>query len=391
MKILVVLSRIPYPLDKGDKLRAFHQIKELSKNNEVYVFCLNGSPVHPKSKDIILSFEKKILISSFNFLDSSLGVIASFFDGTPFQVGYFSHKKNIKELKAFCKEVNPDIIYYQFVRTAKYAIEGYPKVLDYQDALSVNMRGRALKSSFLKRYFFNIEAKRLEKYEAKMFDIFQKLTIIVEADKKAIKHPLQKEIAVIPNGVDESYFNYSKPQEKEFDLIFSGAMSYPPNIDAANFLAKQIMPLVWEKLPDTKLVIAGVNPSLSVQKLKSRNIVVTGWVEDMKEYYAKSKIFIAPMQIGTGLQNKLLEAMAMGLPCISSPLANDALRATHNENILIAQSPKEYANQIIDLLQNKEKANLLAEKGNNFVKENYCWASYCNKLEEVLKEVALTK
>jgi len=108
----------------------------------------------------------------------------------------------------------------------------------------------------------------------------------------------------------------------------------------------------------------------------------------MKEYYAKSKIFVAPMQIGTGLQNKLLEAMAMNLPCISSPLANEALGATHNENILIASSPKEYANSIINLLQNPSLADQIAQKGNNFVRENYRWETYGSQLESILKQVA---
>lgn len=388
MKILVVLSRIPYPLDKGDKLRAFYQIKELAKNNDVYLFCLNNSAINPKAETILLSFVKKICIGQFNKFDSILGMTKSLFDGTPFQTGYFSHRKNIEKLNYFCNEVNPDVVYYQFVRTAKYSNINYPKVLDFQDALSTNMKRRASKSGFLQKCLFNIEAKRLQKYEAKMFDIFNKLTIIVETDKKEIKHPSQDEITVISNGVDDSYFNYKSNKNKEFDIIFSGGMSYAPNSVAAIFLATEIMPLVWEKLANTKLVIAGANPTTSVQSLSSENIKVTGWVDDMKEYYAKSKIFVAPMQIGTGLQNKLLEAMAMNLPCISSPLANEALGATHNENILIASSPKEYADSIINLLQNPSLANEIAQKGNNFVKENYRWETYGSQLESILKQVA---
>lgn len=388
MKILVVLSRIPYPLDKGDKLRAFYQIKELAKNNDVYLFCLNNSTINPKAETILLSFVKKICIGQFNKFDSILGMTKSLFDGTPFQTGYFSHKKNIKMLNSFCEKVNPDVVYYQFVRTAKYSNINYPKVLDFQDALSTNMKRRASKSSFLLKCLFNIEAKRLQKYEAKMFNIFNKLTIIVQTDKKEIKHPSQDEITVISNGVDDSYFNYKSNKNKEFDIIFSGGMSYAPNSVAAIFLATEIMPLVWEKLPNTKLVIAGANPTSSVQSLNSENIKVTGWVEDMKEYYAKSKIFVAPMQIGTGLQNKLLEAMAMNLPCISSPLANEALGATHNENILISSSPKEYADSIINLLQNPSLADQIAQKGNNFVRENYRWETYGSQLESILKQVA---
>jgi len=389
MKILVVLSRLPYPLDKGDKLRAFYQIKELSKNNEVYLFCLNGSQIHTKAKEILSAFTKDIYIAEFNKIDGLIGIAKSFFDGTPFQTGYYSHSKNIKAFKDYCKKIKPDVIFNQFVRTAKYTCDNTPKVLDYQDALSANMEGRASKSKFIKKFLFTLEATRLRKYEAKMFDIFDKLTIIVEADKKEIRHPRQEDIIVLPNGVDNSYFDYNTPQKKEFDIIFSGGMSYSPNIVAANYLGKEIMPLVWDKLPNAKLVIAGANPSSSVKNLANENIMVTGWVDDMKEYYAKSKIFIAPMQIGTGLQNKLLEAMAMNLPCITSTLANEALGATPNENILIANTPQENANQIISLLTNKEKANSIAEKGNQFVKQNYRWETYGNLLEKIFKEATI--
>ena len=387
MKILVVLSRLPYPLDKGDKLRAFHQIKELSKHNEVYLFCLNDSPIHPLSMEVLSSFIKDIHIANFNKLDGLIGLTTSFFDGTPFQTGYYSHLRNIKAFKEYCNKIKPDVLFYQFVRTAKYSCVDYPKVLDYQDALSANMEGRALKSKFIKKLIFSLEAKRLRKYEAKMFDIYDKLTIIVEADKKEIRHPRQEEIIVIPNGVDNSYFEYKTPKEKEFDIIFSGGMSYAPNVVAANYLGKEIMPLVWKKLPNAKLVIAGANPASTVKNLESDNIKVTGWVDDMKEYYGKSKIFIAPMQIGTGLQNKLLEAMAMDLPCITSTLANEALGAKPNENILIANTPQENANQIISLLTNSQLAQNIAKSGNDFVKTNYRWETYGKLLENILKEV----
>jgi glycosyltransferase involved in cell wall biosynthesis len=386
MKILVVLSRLPYPLDKGDKLRAFHQIKELSKNNEVYLFCLNNSPIHPLSMEVLSSFIKDIHVANFNKIDGLIGLATSFFDGTPFQTGYYSHSRNIKAFKEYCNKIKPDVLFYQFVRTAKYSCVNYPKVLDYQDALSANMEGRALKSKYIKKFLFNLEAKRLRKYEAKMFDIYDKLTIIVQADKKEIKHPRQEEIIVLPNGVDNSYFEYKAPQEKEFDIIFSGGMSYAPNVVAANYLGKEIMPLVWKQLPNAKLVIAGANPSSTVKNLESENIKVTGWVDDMKEYYGKSKIFIAPMQIGTGLQNKLLEAMAMNLPCITSTLANEALVANPNENILIANTPQENANQIISLLTNSQLANNIAKSGNDFVKINYRWETYGKLLENVLKQ-----
>jgi glycosyltransferase involved in cell wall biosynthesis len=169
--------------------------------------------------------------------------------------------------------------------------------------------------------------------------------------------------------------------EKEFDLVFTGNMGYPPNINAAEFLAGKILPLVLKDRPDTQLLIAGASPHLRVSVLKSDNVTVTGWVPDMRECYAASRIFIAPMQIGTGLQNKLLEAMAMEIPCITSGLANQALQAKPGEEILIATSPEEYAAEILKLLNNPGEAGRIAKNGYEYVKNNFSWEAETARIE----------
>jgi len=161
-------------------------------------------------------------------------------------------------------------------------------------------------------------------------------------------------------------------------------MAYPPNVDSVIYLVNNIMPLVWKKRPNIKLVIVGAQPSVKVLKLRSDKVIVTGWVEDISEYYSKSKIFIAPMQIGTGLQNKLLEAMAMKLPCITSELANNALGATHNENILSGNNKDEYTQHIIKLMEDANLQKEIAQKGYQFVKENYTWEGSTSILEKLI-------
>jgi glycosyltransferase involved in cell wall biosynthesis len=123
-----------------------------------------------------------------------------------------------------------------------------------------------------------------------------------------------------------------------------------------------------------------------VSVLKSENIDVSGWVSDMRECYARAKIFIAPMQIGTGLQNKLLEAMAMQIPCITSPLANQALQAKENEEILIATTPEEYANHILFLLDHPDKAAKIAKAGYEYTLKNFSWEAETDKIEALLKK-----
>lgn len=384
MKIAVVLTRIPFPLMKGDKLRAYYQIKELAKQHEVYLFCLNYKDEEKKAKEELLKYCKAVHIERLNVFSSLLRVCLSIFTFLPFQTAYYNSKRAKKNFKSFVKKNKIEICYFQFVRLAPFAKKiNTKKVLDFQDTLSMNMKRRADNSGLLEKILFTIEAKRLARYESKVFNIFDALTIITQADRELLQSPRKNEVYIIPNGVAETYFTYPQPKEKPFDVLFSGAMSYAPNIDAAEYLIKEIMPLVWEKKPDVKIVIAGGGSPSWLEKLANERIIMPGWVEDMKEYYSQTKLFIAPMRIGTGLQNKLLEAMAMNVPCITSSLANQALRAKDKEEILIANNAREYADYIIKMLDNKELSQNIAQAGKDYVFNEYSWQNSCEKLSSI--------
>lgn len=389
MKILVFLTRFPYPLNKGDKLRAFYQIKELSKANDIYLFSLTDKEPKEEDKKILTNYCKDIHIEKLSWLSRLFSVFVNLFTYLPLQTAFFTTKRAKKHFLKYYYNVKPESSYFQFVRSAEYAklIKSY-KVLDYQDCLSMNMLRRSEISSFFVKRIFLLEAKRLRNYEKQMFSLFDKLTIITQTDRDFIFSERKDEIQIIENGVDESFFDYKVLKDKRFDIIFSGNMSYKPNGVAADFLVNKIMPLVWQKRPQTNLVIAGSNPTSTIKNYAKdypQKIFVTGWVDDMREYYAYSKIFIAPMQIGTGLQNKLLEAMAMRLPCITTPLANNALKSLPNKQILVGDTAKELADNIIKLLEDDSFAEEVASNGNDFIRQNYSWQSSCEKLQGILQ------
>lgn len=387
MKIFVLLSRFPYPLEKGDKLRAFHQIKELSKKHEIILCALSDEKVSKESMDILSEYCAEIKVIRlykwkvyFNLVKGLL------FSNQSLQVAYFYSKKAQKLIDEFLKEYQPNHIYCQLIRVTEYVRESdIPKTLDYMDALARGMERRVEEAPFYLRWFLKLETTRLKRYEHFIFEDFDYTTIISEQDKNLIVNIKNDRIVVVPNGVD--YQTYKKQElQKEYDLIFTGNMAYPPNVDSVVYLASEIMPLVWKDNPDIRLVIVGAKPSPKVQKLKNNKVIVTGWVDDISEYYAKSKVFVAPMQIGTGLQNKLLEAMAMNLPCITSNLANNALNAEPNKSVLIGENPNDYANHIVQLLQNKDLYQTIAKNGHEFVKQNYTWQGSTSILEQLISK-----
>ena len=388
MKIFVLLPRIPYPLEKGDKLRAFNQIKQLAKHNEIILCALNDCP-KVSEQDAFHALQP--YCQSINFIKISkpqilLGLVRAFFKGLPMQCGYFYNRKAAKKINALLAKHKPEMLYCQLLRTAEYIRhKDLPKAIDYQDIFSYGMKRRADIASFITRPVFNMEYRRLKRFEAITFDDFDVKTIISEPDRALFPHEKRDEILIVPNGVDHDYF---KPQEseKKYDLVFTGNMSYPPNVNAVEYLTHEILPIVWKTLPETILYIAGATPDPKVKKAACDKIIVSGWLDDIRTAYTQSRVFIAPMRIGTGLQNKLLEAMSMRLPTITSPLANASLGAKLDDEILIGSNAQEMAQHIITLLTDKEKADRIAQAGFDFTNRVYDWGKATGILEDACKD-----
>jgi sugar transferase (PEP-CTERM/EpsH1 system associated) len=384
MKIFVLLSRFPYPLEKGDKLRAYNQVKQLSKNHEIHLCAISDINVDKKYRNALDPFCKSVTIINIRKPGIALNILKAFINGKPLQTGYFYDRKAQQKIDILIEKIKPDHIFCQLIRVSEYIKnKNIPKTIDYQDVFSKGVERRSQTASFYLKPVLKSEYKRLLKYENEVFDLFDNKTIISIPDRDLIPHNDKDKIAVVINGVDTDFFKPIK-MEKEYDLVFTGNMGYPPNVNASLYLVKEILPLVRKQKPEITLTLAGASPHPDVKALESNNIHVTGWVEDIREYYAKARIFIAPMQIGTGLQNKLLEAMAMKIPSITSPLANQALEAEPGKEILVGDSPEEFADYIIKLLDDKKLSEKLADNGFSFVQNNYNWESATEKLEKII-------
>lgn len=385
MKLFFLLPRVPYPTEKGDKLRAFNQLKQLSRYHEIILCALNDNVLHEDAVEVLSRYAKAVHIIPIPKTQVLLNLLRTIFTDKPLQVGYFYNRQTALRIHGLIGHYKPDHIFCQLVRVAEY-VKDIPikKTLDYQDVFSKGIERRLETSPFYIKPFLRMEYRRMLKYEHEIFSVFDHRIIISYPDRELIPHPDRDKIVVVRNGVDIEFFRPLE-RKKEFDLVFTGNMGYPPNINAAEYLAMKVLPLVLKQKPDVTLLIGGANPHLRVSALKSMNIEISGWVPDMRECYATARIFIAPMQIGTGLQNKLLEAMAMQVPCITSPLANQALQARENEEIYIARTPQEYAQKIIYLLDHPAEAQKVAMNGYHYVHRNYSWEKETNKLNALIK------
>lgn len=374
-KILFITSRFPYPLNKGDKLRVYFQLKYLAEGNEVHLIAINESKVSDKHLEALSPFCKSIHIFVLPLHKRIIQLLFSPFKKIPLQVAFFYDNRIKKKIERLADEIKPDYIHCHLIRTTEYVkdISKTPKSLDFMDAFAKGMEKRQMiEPNFFKRILFTYEKNQLYGYEAKVFRFIDKFCIISNQDKKSIQSSRANEINVIPNGVDFESF-YPKTQEKTYDILFMGNLGYPPNIAAIQFLSNEIIPLVKKYKPNIKLLIAGINAPKYIKKLKSENIDIIEKFENISDSIAISKIMLAPMKISIGLQNKILQAMAMKTPCIVSTLSNNAINAPNNKAIIEANTAVDFSKEIMELLNNEKKAVEIGQEGYKFVKEHYSW------------------
>ncbi len=326
MKLLMTLSRIPYPLEKGDKLRAYHQIKcFLEQGVDLSVVCFHFEKLNQDQEQHLRSLGGKWYFIQLEKWRVPLQFLRLLWTKLPLQVILFYNKKAHQQFKIILQSNQPDHIFAQLIRTTEYVKEEttFDKTLDYMDAFSSGLKRRAEHSKWYERWLFDWESERVKQYEQGVSHYFDHHVIISQPD--AAHLAISQPIRVVSNGVDESFIHSSLSNARRKSVVFTGNMSYAPNVEAAIRLGKFIMPLVWRNCPEIQLIIAGADPHKSIiHQLKDKRIQITGWLPDIKEAYAQGSVFCAPMNMGSGMQNKIIEALAIGHSVICSPLVAKA-------------------------------------------------------------------
>ena len=370
LKILFLTSRFPYPLEKGDKLRAYYQIREISKDHDVYLISIVDDDPSKSDLEKIRPLVKELHIIRIASLERIISLIKAFSTGIPYQIAWFYSAKIHQIIQDLTANIQPDHIFCQLTRMAEYCKDiPVTKTLDYMDSFGIGMKRRANVAKGFSKYIYNMEASRMIRYEATIADKFDHLTIISEQDKAQFSFPKASDIHILHNGIDPSFFEF-ETQSKEVDIVFVGNMGYLPNIEAAEFLVNNILPKCGQSVT---ILLAGTSPAPRVKALQSDKVSITGWIEDIRVAYGQANIFVAPLWSGTGQQNKILEAMAMGIPCITTTVVNNAIGAKDGEEILLADDEAQFAEKIDLLLNNDHLRSQISQNAKIFVKQNFDW------------------
>lgn len=371
-KILVICSRIPYPLIGGDKIRMFNSLKLLSEKYSVDLLFINNE----KTKSEYINELKKYCDNVYNFDFMKIKFIMNtlkgiFINKNPLQVNYYYFNK----VKTFIEKnySKYDTIYCNHIRTTEY-IRKYNKIIrivDFVDSIAMNYEKAEKNSSGLWKIIYKIENKRLKKYEMKISNEFDKSIIISKIDKNYIvSQGGNTSINVVNNYINIDEENERCPVEKD-SLCFVGKMNYEPNINAVKYFVNNIFYNLREKKKKLKFYIVGAQPVETVKKLEKENkVIVTGFVNDPKEYVVKSELFIAPMVSGAGVQNKIIEAMAIGKCVVTTRIGAEGLENLEGNELVICNSEKEFIDKIIYLLDNPNEKNKIGKNAKYYIQNN---------------------
>lgn len=380
----MLCSRFPYPLEKGDKLRIFHQIEGLSTVSDVTLIALTEKKVSSAHRKVVEAMVKECHIIRIPKIKRNWSIVKAVNSGLPLSIAHYYSESAATQIEAIIQKIQPDHIYCQLTRMSEYVrhIKGIPKTIDYMDAFAVSMRKRAEIGDGISKWVYRLEAERLKKYEAEVYGDFDHHTIISEQDRVALELPENAHVDVIPNGVDTNFFTPDvKKTKAKYDIGFIGNMGYLPNIQAAEYLVQNILPQLSSK---TTILLGGARPHPRVKQLSSDRVTVSGWMEDIRDAYAACRIVVAPIWSGTGQQNKILESMAMGIPCVTTPPVHKAIGGKHREHLMIAEDGEAFIACIQELLENQLLYEHISQEGLTFVRENYSWENSHQLLNQVL-------
>jgi sugar transferase (PEP-CTERM/EpsH1 system associated) len=390
VRILMLAHRIPYPPHTGDKVRAYHVARHLARRHEVILGCLVDDPADWPGVEVLrreLGAVDVAFLSKTRRLLRGIGTLAA---GGALTVGYFASG----ELRARVRErlrSGIDLVYVSASSVAPYVggYSGAPIVMDYVDIDSDKFTQYGARSRGPVGLLYRLEGRRLQHYEGEIARRAALCLLATVAEERLLRSfaPWAKS-AVMPNGVD---LDEHKPIEMEAPtptLMFTGAMDYRPNIDAVEHFCADIFPLVRQAVPDARFLIVGLNPSPGVVALgRLPGVTVTGAVPDTRPYYEESSVAIAPLRIARGVQNKVLQAMALGRPVVATSRACVGIEAEADRDLLVADDPAEFARRVVGLLRDRELSRRIGSAGRAYVEARHSWRASLEKLDELLAPI----
>ncbi|HMV56144.1 MAG: TIGR03087 family PEP-CTERM/XrtA system glycosyltransferase [Rhodocyclaceae bacterium] len=401
MRVLVLAHRMPFPPNKGDKIRSFNIVEHLARRHDVALACLVDDGGDLRHVDTMRRRVGRFAFERIRPLIKKLWSLSSMLRGQPISVGFFYSRQLQREvdeiiatgIDAVLCICSPMAEYVFRSRHLANPSRHIVLIMDLIDIDSCKWGQYARQKPFWTSWIYRYEAVHLARYERRIAETFDELTVVSEQEMRMFPGGLQlPNLHAMSNGVDLAYFQpdgQTKAANAPPIIAFTGAMDYWPNVEGVRWFAENVFPLVRRELPAAELYIVGSNPVREVQRLEeSEGITVTGYVDDVRDYLNLADVCIAPLMIARGIQNKVLEAMAMGKPVVCTPEALEGIAATPGQHLVVASGVADFATATVSLLCDRERATRIGASARARVEAHYSWHANLRLLDRLLGDGA---
>jgi polysaccharide biosynthesis protein PslH len=390
MRVLVVCHRFPFPPARGGKIRPFNIVRHLNRRHEVVVASLARSRQEAEAGKGLAAHCSHYLMGRVHEPAAWARMILTLPTPVPASLMYFYSAELAREIRVELDRSAFDLVFVHCSSVAPYVedVTGVAKILDFGDMDSQKWLAYARTRPFPLSLGYRLEGFRMRRAEARSAAKFDLCTCTTRAELETLEsYGAARRVSWFPNGVDSEYF---QPGSEPYDpdtICFLGRMDYYPNQQCMFEFCREVFPLVRARRPYARLTIIGANPSRAVRRLGTiSGVKVTGTVPDVRPLARASAVNVAPLNIARGTQNKILEAMAMGVPTVSSRLAAGGVDAVPGQDLLTASTPEEYADAIVRLLEDPRERSRFAEAARARVLSHHSWASSMEKLDRIVDD-----
>lgn len=393
MKILFLCHRIPFPPNRGGKIRPFHMIQHLAKSHHVTVASVahsdselrDAAPLREHCQEVI----GEVLPNVLRWPNAVLALPTAL----PSSARYFWSARLASRIEQTWAADRYDGVIVHCAFAAQYALplRGGFRIMDYGDLDSAKWSAYAQHLTFPLSTAYALESTKLSRFEKRVAESSTHCTFTTRGECEAFQLlGVAKPSTVIPNGVNAGYFcreQQAPPGSKV--IVFLGRMDYYPNVDGICWFARELFPSIRARVPAAELRVVGSNPVRAVTELtKIAGVTVTGFVKDVRPYLADAAIAIAPLRLARGTQNKILECMSMGIPVVTTSQAARGIQATGGEHLLVGNTSDEFIHFTVELLLNPERRSQLGEAGRIQVESAHRWLASMQILDGVLRSVS---
>ena len=376
MRLLFLTSRLPCPPNRGDRLRTFHLLRLLGQEHELTLLSFVTSKAEAERGRELAAYCPDMHFIVRSKLRSTVTAFANIWRRQPLQALYYRSSEMQHRLDGLLASQKFDAAYVHLFRMAPY-VEGKTdlyRIIDLTDMISLEIAESLPYRTAISRFIYRFELPRIVSYERQLAGWADETWLIGARDKNMLaEEQPAANLQVVPNGVDLARFYPDKQGSDTERLVFVGHLDVFHNIDAVNFLLDDILPLVRQKIPDTTLDIIGPGTGVTTTRGSPKGIRVRGFVPELNQALNQAAVFIAPLRFSAGVQNKVLEAMAAGLPVVTTGNVNAGLGARPDHDLLVGDTATELATAIITLLEDAPMRERIGKAGRGFVKQRFSW------------------